>query len=83
MRANRSISIQEGPSYQKNMVCKIPEGRGGRVSTTNILVECVDFADTRKRFYNVQDIHSLFKTVTKEKILGFIILVYITKFKEK
>ena len=38
----------------------------------HILIECVDFADTRKLFYNVQDIHSLFKSVTKEKILGFI-----------
>jgi ribonuclease HI len=38
----------------------------------HILVECVDFADTRKLFYNVQDMNSLFKTVTKEKILGFI-----------
>ena len=38
----------------------------------HILLDCVDFADVRKLFYNVQDMNKLFKTVSKEKILGFI-----------
>ena len=37
----------------------------------HILLDCVDFAEARKLFYDVQDIFSLFKTVTKEKILDF------------
>ena len=38
----------------------------------HILLECIDFADTRKLFYNCRDLYSLFKTVAKEKILDFI-----------
>ena len=38
----------------------------------HILIDCVDFADTRKLFYNCQDLYTLFRTVVKEKILDFV-----------
>ena len=38
----------------------------------HILLDCVDFADARKLFYDCKDLYSLFRTVAKEKILDFI-----------
>ena len=38
----------------------------------HILLDCVDFADTRRHFYDSQDLYNLFKSVAKDKILGFV-----------
>ena len=38
----------------------------------HILLDCVDFTDTRKLFYESRDLFNLFKHVPKDKILGFI-----------
>ena len=38
----------------------------------HILLDCVDFADIRRLFYECQNIFNLFKSVAKDKILGFI-----------
>ena len=38
----------------------------------HILLDCVDFADTRKLFYTATDMFDLFTNITKEKILDFI-----------
>ena len=38
----------------------------------HILLDCVDFADARRLFYECQGKFNLFKSVAKDKILGFI-----------
>ena len=38
----------------------------------HILLDCVDFADTRRYFYECENLFDLFRRVPKEKILGFI-----------
>ena len=42
------------------------------LASKHILLDCVDFADTRRHFHESVDLFNLFKLVTKEKILGFI-----------
>ncbi len=51
-----------------------PECIGCNTSFTikHILIDCIDFADTRKLYYNVPDMFTLFRTVTPGKILEFI-----------
>ena len=36
------------------------------------LIECADFNDVRRRFYQVPTLHDLFKTVKPEVILDFL-----------
>ena len=38
----------------------------------HILLDCVDFIDTHKLFYESRDLSKLLKLVSKDKILGFI-----------
>ena len=38
----------------------------------HILIECIDFAEARKHFYNCNNLCTLFKTVSYDKILDFL-----------
>ena len=48
------------------------EGCAHEFTISHVLLNCIEFADSRQRFYEEQDLKSLFENVTPSDVLDFI-----------
>ena len=58
--------ILDGSDSPQCIPCNAP------LSIKHILIDCVDFANTRQRFYEVNSIFELFDTVTGDVVVNFL-----------